>query len=179
MLSQKVSNTVLKMRLLSITIGLFVLGLDTVTKVWVKGNLWLHYYPVIDGFFTIQYATNEGIAFGLFHTLQSQWKTPILSVMAVAAVLLVLYYIWTTPAQEKLIFCALGLLLGGILGNFIDRLGDQSVVDFLKVHWGAKFAWPTFNIADSAITSGVFLILAATILGLYGNSAEEHEATSE
>jgi len=79
-LSRTASNTVLKMRLLSVTIGLVILGLDAISKIWVKGNLWLHYYPVIDGFFTIQYATNEGIAFGLFHTLQSQWKTPILSI---------------------------------------------------------------------------------------------------
>ncbi len=155
----------MKMRIFAVGLGLFVFALDALTKSWVKNTLWLHDYPVIDGYFTIQYATNQGIAFGLFHDLQSSWKTPVLAAMAVAAIAMVLYYVWTTPARERLVFVSLGLLLGGISGNFVDRILHESVVDFLKLHWGHRFAWPTFNVADSAITCGVAMILLASFLG--------------
>ncbi len=156
----------MKIRLQAVLLGLLVFVLDTLSKYWVKTTPWLHDYPVIKGFFTIQYATNEGIAFGFFHDAQSAWKTPLLASMAVLAICMVLYYIWTTPPREKLVFASLGLLLGGILGNFVDRLLHQSVVDFLKVHWGVRYVWPTFNLADSAITSGVLMILLASFLSV-------------
>ena len=141
-----------------------VFAADMASKAIVKNTFWLHYYPVIEGFFTIQYSRNEGIAFGIFHDFDSAWKLPVLSAVAVLAILLVLYYLWTTPPSEKLVFVALGLLLGGILGNFVDRLMHESVVDFLKFHYHSDFAWPTFNIADSAITSGVILIFLSSFL---------------
>ncbi len=153
------------MRVAAIVVGLAVFGLDYLTKVIVQKTFWLWNYSVLDGLLTIQYATNEGIAFGLLHNVQSSWKAPLLGLMALTALALVLYYIWTTPREERFVLLALGLLLGGILGNFVDRLGDESVVDFIKVHWGTSFAWPTFNVADSAITTGVILILLLTFFG--------------
>lgn len=167
------------MRLLSLGLGTLVFVLDVLSKALVKNTGWLHYYPVVEGFFTIQYATNEGIAFGLFHDLQSEWKTPLLTAMAVLAIIMVLYYVWTTPLHEKLVFVSLGLLLGGILGNFVDRLLHRSVVDFLKLHWGASFAWPTFNLADSAITLGVALILVSTFLYTRREDGGEDSVTVE
>ncbi len=165
----------MNIRLRTLCLGLLVFLLDTASKYWVKTTPWLHDYPVIDGFFTIQYATNEGIAFGFFHDAQSPWKTPLLAVMAVVAIGMVLYYIWSTSTKERLVFVSLGLLLGGILGNFVDRLLHQSVVDFLKVHWGARYVWPTFNFADSAITTGVLMILLASFL----NASSEHDQEAE
>ncbi len=151
------------MRLAALLIGLTIFAADYVSKAVVERTYWLWNYPVWDGLLTIQYATNEGIAFGLLHDVQSSWKAPLLGAMALVALVLVLYYIWTTPPQERLVFVALGLLLGGILGNFVDRLGDASVVDFIRVHWGTAFSWPTFNVADSAITLGVLMILLLTM----------------
>lgn len=150
------------MRIFALILGLAVFGLDVVTKRWVEHTAWLYHYPVIEGFFTIQYRRNEGIAFGLLHELQSEWKPVLLSLLALVAIVVVLYYIRVTPEDQRLSFVSLGLLLGGILGNFTDRLLNQYVVDFITLHWKNQFAWPTFNIADAAITCGVFLILYET-----------------
>jgi len=150
------------MRSFAVIIGVSVFALDMISKWWVKTS-GVRYYPVIDGFFTIQLVKNEGIAFGLLHSLQSEWKPIILSVIAVAALSVVVYYIYNTPSDQRFSLIALGLLLGGILGNFMDRLMNHYVVDFLTLHWKDQFAWPTFNLADSAITTGVFIIFLQTI----------------
>jgi len=135
----------------------------------------LYYYPVVDGLFRIRLLRNEGIAFGLFHSFESNWKPIILAVMAVIAVIIVLYYIWQTPEDERRVFAALGLLLGGILGNFVDRLTNGYVVDFLEFHWGDVFSWPTFNIADAAITTGVLLIIYESFFGRDTQPKQETE----
>jgi len=159
------------MRSFSVILGFSVFVLDLLSKWWVKGTVWLHYYPLIDGFLTIQFVRNEGIAFGLLHSLQSEWKPIILSVIAVAAVCIVSYYIYQTPSDQRWSLIALGLLLGGILGNFVDRLLNQYVTDFVTLHWQDSFAWPTFNLADSAITTGVFLILLQTLFATKSEKA--------
>ena len=150
------------MRLLSILLSLTVLAADLLTKWWVQSNKSLWYYPVIEDLFTINYVLNEGIAFGLFHELQSEWKWVILSSMAGVAMIVVLYCIWQTPPARISGFVALGLLLGGIMGNLIDRLLNQHVTDFLELHWKNHFSWPTFNLADAAITCGVLFIFYET-----------------
>ena len=150
------------MRLLSILLSLTVLAADLLTKWWVQSNKSLWHYPVIEDLFTINYVLNEGIAFGLFHELQSEWKIVILSSMAAVAMIVVLYFIWQTPPTRISSFVALGLLLGGIMGNLIDRLLNKHVIDFLELHWKDHFSWPTFNLADAAITCGVIFIFYET-----------------
>ncbi len=158
------------MRIVTIIIGIAILGADLITKWWIT-KWWFakprssKHYPIIERFFAIRYDENTGIAFGLLDDLESEWKPMILSGLALLAVVVVLYYIWTTPGGPARPFFALGLLLGGILGNCIDRLMNGYVVDFLKLHWGNRFAWPTFNVADAAITCGVILILFETFFG--------------
>jgi lipoprotein signal peptidase len=152
------------MRIAAFLIGGGVFLVDVVTKWWVKTTPALHYYPVVDGLFTIRYVRNEGIAFGLFHDLDSSWKPFVLAAIAVAACGAVIYYLWTTPRHERLTFLGLGLLLGGILGNFTDRVMHHYVVDFLLLHWQDRFVWPTFNVADAAISCGVALILFRTVV---------------
>lgn len=156
------------MKLAALGVAAVVLALDLLTKWWVKSTPWLHYHKVIDGFFTIHFVRNEGIAFGLFHSNPSAWKPVILSVLAVAAAVMVLYYIRTSPPEEKGVQLFMGLLLGGILGNFCDRLWRGYVVDFLGFHWQDRFAWPTFNLADAAITCGVAAILYQGFFGAGG-----------
>ena len=152
------------MRYFTLALGFSVFALDLLSKWLVKENLCPREYSVIDGFFTIQCVRNEGIAFGFFHSVDSTWKPVLLSVVAILAITFVFYYILKTPSSDKLSFLALGLLLGGILGNFTDRLLNQYVFDFLTLHWEDKFAWPTFNLADSAISTGVAIILIKTLL---------------
>ncbi len=163
------------MRKLSVSLAFVVLAADLFTKWWVKTTLRLEYYPIVEGFVTIDYAENTGIAFGLFDSSQSAWKGPLLGLLAVVAICMVLYYIWTTPVGERAVLVALGLVLGGILGNFADRLTRGYVVDFVKLHWLDVFAWPTFNLADSAITIGVVLILA---LSLFGSEDQQMERSA-
>ena len=146
-------------------LGASVLVFDLASKWWVKNTPALHHYVVIEDFFKIHYVRNRGVAFGLFHSVDSIWKPVILSVLALLALVFVLYYIWNTPAGQLRQALPLGLLLGGILGNSIDRLMHQSVVDFIEVHWQSRFVWPTFNLADAAITCGVFVVLYDTFRG--------------
>jgi signal peptidase II len=158
----------------AILLSFIVFGLDLLTKWWVQTTRWLHYYPVIDDFFKINYVRNEGIAFGFFHSLESEWKWIVLTGMGIIAILVVLYYIWSTPSDQVLLIVSLGLLLGGILGNFVDRILHRHVTDFLELHWKDQFSWPTFNLADAAITCGVFLIFLTTFLsGSNGTSRED------
>ncbi len=154
------------MRIVALWIAAGVFALDLLTKWWVTHLVWLHYhaYSIIDGLFKIQYVRNEGIAFGLFHDLNSQWKPAILSLIAVIGISLVGFYIYHTPKEDRITLFSLGLLLGGILGNFSDRLVHKSVVDFMTLHWHNQYFWPTFNIADAAISTGVVLILFKTFI---------------
>jgi len=154
------------MRIAAIGLGIFVLSVDLLTKFWVKNWAWLHShdYPVIDGFFTIQLVRNEGIAFGLLHSVDSHWKPWILSAIAMTAIAVVGYYLARTPTSDRFSLLSFGLILGGIMGNLVDRMMHGYVVDFLTLHWKDQFAWPTFNVADAAITTGVFIILARTLL---------------
>ncbi len=152
------------MHRLAFTVGAGVFLFDFLTKWIVKNTLALHYYPIINGFVTLQYVRNEGIAFGMFRNLQNDWKPVILSAIAVIAIAVVCYYILSLPRTDRLMFLALGLLLGGIAGNFLDRAMHGYVVDFVTLHIYDWFAWPTFNLADTAITCGVFLILIQTFM---------------
>ncbi len=154
------------MRIAAIGLGIFVLSTDLLTKFWVKNWSWLydHNYPVIEGLFKIQLVRNEGIAFGLLHSVDSQWKPLILSAIAITAIAVVGYYLARTPPSDRLSLLSFGLLLGGIMGNLVDRMMNGYVIDFLTLHWKDQFAWPTFNVADAAITTGVLIILARSIL---------------
>lgn len=159
------------MRRVAVWLAVVIFLLDLASKWWVVHHPSLHYRPVVSGCFAIEYTLNRGIAFGLFHHADYPWKTLLLALIALAALGFVTYYLLTVPDSERIFLLALGFLMGGVLGNLADRLHDAAVVDFLKLHWGNRFAWPTFNIADAAITIGVFLILIDTLLPRRGKGA--------
>lgn len=144
-------------------LGAFIFFLDRVTKLLAEANAEIlsgyHGLPLIDGFLKLQLVGNKGIAFGLLHSVEGAWKPVFLSVIAVVAIAVLIIYMFHTPEREKLVFAAYGLLLGGILGNFYDRIFKGEVTDFITLHWRDSFAWPTFNIADAAITIGVVFLL--------------------
>ena len=114
---------------------------------------------VIPGYLRISYVSNTGVAFGLFRDLDSPWKPHILAVMAIIAVIVILVYSFRMPSSRVLLQIALAIIMGGILGNFIDRVLHGYVVDFIEFHIGDVFYWPTFNVADTAITVGIGLLL--------------------
>ena len=145
-----------------ITFGLAFAGvviLDILTKLAIITLLPLHHYrQVIPGFFNLVHVRNRGIAFGIFSSASASWKELVLLVFPLIAVAGILWMLFRYPKVTPGMALALGAVLGGALGNLLDRLRFQEVVDFLDFHWGG-FHWPAFNLADSAITLGVgFLV---------------------
>lgn len=146
-------------------IALFILVLDHATK-WAVRTKLDRDLPVtlIPGYLRLSYWENSGVAFGLFDSVVSVWKPYVLAAMAVVAVTAVVIYSLHLPAERRLLHLALAVLTGGILGNFADRLMRGYVVDFIDFHIHDFFSWPTFNVADSAITIGIGLLLIDTVL---------------
>jgi len=153
----------MRQRYFLITALIFVL--DHLTKVLVSS--WLEEgsssYEVVPGYVRLAHVHNSGIAFGFFADFQSVFKPYVLAAMAVVAVIVVILYSARMPSQRTLLQVALAVTLGGILGNFTDRLLHGFVVDFIELHWQDAYHWPTFNVADSAITIGIGLLLIDTI----------------
>jgi signal peptidase II len=148
------------MKLKFVLITAIVLVLDHATKYWVTSALSLgESIEVIRGYLRISYVINYGVAFGLFAEPQSAWKPYFLAAMAVIAVVVIVIYSLRTPAGRQFLQSALAITTGGILGNFSDRLLHGSVVDFIEVHFKNQFYWPTFNVADTAITIGIAMLL--------------------
>ena len=114
----------------------------------------------VTGFFNLVMVWNRGISFGLFNTgaEATRWILIVLA-LAIAAGLVV----WLRRLQGRLPVYAVGLVIGGALGNAFDRIHRGAVADFFDVHV-AGYSWPAFNIADSAITVGVLLLLVDAFL---------------
>jgi signal peptidase II len=136
-----------------------VVVLDQVTKVWLVRSLELHdYRPIIDGFLSLSHVHNRGAAFGVLSNASLPNQHLLLAGLSLAALLAITYYFLRLPAEARLPRVALALVLGGAVGNLIDRLRLGHVVDFIHVYW-RQHAWPDFNVADSAITIGVVLLI--------------------
>jgi signal peptidase II len=118
-----------------------------------------HTRVVIDGFFNLVRVQNRGAAFGFLNNNDSGWQFWFFTLATVLAVAGVLYLAKTLPPRAYAAFCCLGLILGGALGNFIDRCRLRHVRDFLDFYWG-EWHWPAFNVADLGITLGVFGFIA-------------------
>jgi signal peptidase II len=150
-------------------VTLAVLLFDHLTKFLVtqqlvgSGGIAHRTVDIVPDYLRISYIRNSGVAFGFFQNIESLWKPYILAGMAVVAVLVILVYSSRMPLNRILLQVALTLTMGGILGNFIDRLVHGYVVDFIEFHVRESFYWPTFNLADSAITIGIALLLIDTV----------------
>ena len=105
--------------------------------------------------FNIVLVWNRGISFGLLNS-NSPWVPVALSLCALAVTLFLI--VWLRRVEQKFLAVGIGLVIGGALGNVVDRLRHGAVADFLDLHIGG-YHWPAFNVADSAITVGVLLIL--------------------
>jgi signal peptidase II len=150
--------------LLLITVGVVVLC-DQVTKLYVDAVMWPHQsITVIENYLDVTYVRNPGGAFGLFARADRGIVRPLLlGLSAVAAVIIILIY-RNTPPDRLLVRLAFSLILGGAIGNLIDRLRFDEVIDFLDVHW-SHYHWPAFNIADAAITVGVAILCWDLLFG--------------
>ena len=133
-----------------------VLILDQATKTWVLANFRLMDRQIVTDFFNLVLVFNPGASFSLLANAGG-WQKWFFVVLALG-ISLWLFSMLRRHAGERLLPAALSLILGGALGNVIDRLRFGAVVDFLDFHV-AGYHWPAFNVADSAITVGVVLML--------------------
>jgi len=146
-------------RLGYLTVMLMVLAVDQSTKWLVARYLDLHEYrPLIDGLLSLSHVRNRGAAFGILSDADLPYQAILFAGLSLAALLAIAVYAWRLPATAQLPQVALALILGGALGNLIDRLRLGYVVDFVHVYW-REHQWPDFNAADSAITIGVTLLV--------------------
>ena len=143
-------------RILAI-ISVVILALDQATKLYVDANFRLHEsMPVIRGFFNLTYVRNKGAAFGIL--ADNAVRIPFFITVSIVAMLGILWYLNRIRNDQKLTVFSLSLVFAGAFGNLIDRVRLGEVIDFLDVFW-QRYHWPAFNVADSAITVGVTLLL--------------------
>jgi signal peptidase II len=139
-------------------VSLVVLALDQLTKFEVTSALTLYQRIPVLPFFDLVRLHNTGAAFS-FLAGQSGWQNTLFMLVAVAVSIGIFWWLTQLPRSGKgLLALGLALLIGGAIGNLIDRVIYGYVVDFILVHYG-EWSFPAFNIADSAITCGVALVL--------------------
>jgi len=147
-----------KLFILALVAGSVVV-LDQVTKIYMDTAFHLHEsLPVIPDFFSLTYVRNPGAAFGLFAGQSSFFRTAFFSVVSLVALSFLALMVYQAPKDDRWQIVALSLLLGGAMGNIIDRIQLGEVIDFLDFYIGT-YHWPAFNVADSAITIGVTLLM--------------------
>lgn len=150
-------------RLVPFAIAAGVFALDRVTKIVIERTMMLwDARVVVPGYFQIIHAENRGAAFSILADASDTVRALVLVGMALAILGLVARFLWKATAPQSRehwsLRLGLSLVLGGALGNVYDRVMHGAVTDFLDVYVGDAH-WPTFNVADSAITTGAALML--------------------
>ena len=134
-----------------------ILILDQLTKFVVDRTMPLHHsIPVIDDVFSLTYIRNTGAAFGILAGSAARFRLPFLVLFSVLAIAFIIMMVRRLPDREKGLITALAFILGGAIGNLIDRIAYGEVIDFLDFYW-SRYHWPAFNLADSFITIGVLI----------------------
>ncbi len=142
-----------------------VIALDQYTKYLICTGLVLYgRIEVIAGYLDIIHIRNSGVAFGFLKGFGIQYKTLSLIAVAAVAVFLLGFLISQVRREQKLQAFSLALILGGAIGNIIDRFRLGEVVDFVDAHWREVYHWPAFNVADMAISVGIALLLIDELL---------------
>jgi signal peptidase II len=162
-----------KYKLFMFTAALILIA-DQVTKLAILRGLELGArVPIIGGFFDIVHFRNTGAAFGMFSNMPDGLRVPLFYGISVVAAALIILYLRSLKDDELGMAFALSLVFGGMIGNVFDRIRLGSVVDFLSLHigdrildisflgwaWKVPLEWPAFNVADSAITVAIFILL--------------------
>jgi signal peptidase II len=159
---------------LVLTLAFIIFVFDHLTKAWIVANVPMGTgFTVIDGFFDIVHGRNTGAAFGFLADWDSPFRNLFFYGIGILAAGFLYNFTKSLPETDKRSLTAIGLILGGALGNLTDRFFRGSVVDFLSVHYhnsvktlelfGSEFiiplTWPAFNVADSAISVAIVLLL--------------------
>jgi signal peptidase II len=135
-----------------------VVVLDQITKAWVQNRMHLYQsIAIVPNFVHLTYLKNTGAAFGLLAGPRSGLRIAFFVLVSAVAMGCVLYLLKNLRPGRTSLVVSLSLILGGAVGNLIDRLRAGEVVDFIDLHWH-HLHWPAFNVADSSITIGVILL---------------------
>ena len=139
-----------KKNIIILSTPLLIVFLDQLTKFLIKQNFQLNKsVPVIKNILYFTYVTNTGSAFGLFKGIN-----PIFMIFSIIVIISIFYFMNQIKQKERLLQFSVGLLLGGTIGNLIDRMLYGAVTDFIDFR-----IWPVFNIADSAVTISIILLI--------------------
>lgn len=145
-----------KLRYLFVSLG--IITLDQWTKWLVEIHLPQHTaQSIIPGFLNLTHVRNTGVAFGLFASHGMNGGSWLLTLLGLAALAAVTIYFWLASPHDRLLLVSLALVVGGAIGNLIDRMSSGAVTDFIDVYVGT-WHWPSFNVADSAISVGIVLM---------------------
>ena len=140
-----------------------VIGLDQLSK-WLAASLLEPYQPVpVLSSFNLTLMYNTGAAFS-FLAAAGGWQRWFFLLLALAISIALVIWISQLKRSELWLAIALSLILGGAVGNLIDRVLHSHVIDFIDVYYG-RWHWPAFNLADSAITAGAALLVIANVYG--------------
>lgn len=134
--------------------------LDQVTKLVVIDRFRLgESIAVIPGFFSLTYVRNTGAAFGILATADPAFRVPFFTLVPLIALGAIAYVFKNIRRDDWKMASALSMVIGGAVGNLIDRLRFGYVIDFLDFHWSYQYHFPAFNVADSAICVGVGILM--------------------
>ena len=137
-------------------ISALIITIDQVTKVYIDKMMDLHSsVTVLENFFNITYMRNKGAAFSFLSDFN--YRIPFFILVSVVAIIVLLIVLYRLRPDQKFAAISLSLIFSGALGNLIDRIRLGEVIDFLDAHW-YQHHWPAFNVDDSAICVGVFLL---------------------
>ena len=136
-----------------------IVALDQVAKALVDRYLELHEsHTIVEGLARLTHVQNRGAAFGILSDADLPYQSVLFSVVSIFALGAIAVYAWKLPVTSLLPRAALALIMGGAVGNLLDRMRLGYVIDYVDVYWG-RHHWPAFNVADSAISVGVALLV--------------------
>jgi signal peptidase II len=146
-------------RRLEIWLPIVIVAIDQLTKAAVRATLPLHASrEIVPGLLDITHVRNTGAAFGILNAVDFPFKTAVIAIIATAALVGVGLYAASLAHHQLVARLGLALIIGGAAGNLLDRIVAGSVVDFVDVYWRTYHFW-AFNVADSAITIGVAIMI--------------------
>jgi signal peptidase II len=142
-----------------IVITCLVVAIDQLTKMYITMNFRLHEsFPIIKDIFHITYVRNTGAAFGIFRDAPMLFRTIFFLSLPPIAMIVIFFLLKASPEKDTIQNLALSMVFAGALGNYIDRVRFQYVIDFLDFHYKQVWSYPAFNVADMSIVCGVILL---------------------
>lgn len=151
--------------IMPLTVAACIVAADQAAKALVRDRVALYEsFSVIPGFFDLTHVRNTGAAFGLLNAVDFPFKSIVMMVVALGALVAIAAYAVRLGHHERLARAGLALILGGAIGNLIDRAIHGYVLDFVDVYWRGVHFW-AFNVADASITVGAVLVIFEVLFG--------------